>query len=71
MISIEITIPDELYKQASTFFAKEGTTVEAVAAAFIRYVVTYGELPFEVRKGVVHEGNDESQLSTVMEASDR
>lgn len=52
---LEFTIPDELYQQASIMLAAKGTTVEEVAEQFIRYVVTYGKLPFEIRKDVDHE----------------
>ena len=44
----EFTLPEDLYLQASAILAEQGTTVEEVAAQFIRYVATYGKLPFEI-----------------------
>ena len=66
----EFTIPDELYQEASIILAERGTTVEEVAEQFIRYVATYGKLPFEIRKGVDHEGFEAGQLQAAMEAVD-
>ena len=59
---LEFTIPDELYQQASIILAEKGTTVEAVAEQFIRYVAIHGKLPFDIRKDIDHEQNNESQL---------
>ena len=55
----EFTIPDDLYRQASIILARQGTTVEEVAEMFIRYVATYGKLPFEIRKDTDHECSNE------------
>lgn len=45
-VVIEITLPDDLYQEATEYYAKFGLTVEEVAIQFIKNIAKTGKPSF-------------------------
>lgn len=47
MVTIEFTLPKEIYDQAKEILSKQGLTVEDACVLFLKETVRLGRIPFD------------------------
>ena len=55
MVTIEVSLPKEIYDKVSEILAKEGLTLEDALNLFFRETVRLGRIPFEYTEADLEE----------------
>lgn len=67
MANLNIRVDDHLKKQAETVFSELGITLSAATTMFLKQVVRYNGIPFELRADPFYSSENQTRLSTAIE----
>ncbi len=66
MANLNIRVDDNLKKQAETVFSELGITLSAATTMFLKQVVRYNGIPFELRADPFYSSENQMRLHTAI-----
>lgn len=71
MANLNIRVDDNLKKQAETIFSDLGITLSAATTMFLKQVVRYNGIPFELRADPFYSSENQTRLHTAIERMEK
>ncbi len=71
MANLNIRIDDTLKKQAESIFSELGLSLSAATTIFLKQVVRYKGIPFELRIDPFYSSENQARLSAARERMER